>query len=51
MPSISLSPFSGFTESYSDVDPKRDLDYDNRPHLEGLDDSFRPSIDSEIFTL
>ncbi|XP_060519543.1 OCIA domain-containing protein 1 [Cylas formicarius] len=47
-PSVSLSPFSGITDSYSDISPgSQDIDLD-RPQLDGLDDSFRPSVDNPI---
>lgn len=48
-PAISLSPFSGMSETYTDISPpNRDFDYDTRPPPEGLDDSFRPSVDNPI---
>lgn len=46
--SFSMSPFSGITDSYSDIpDSNKPYDYDSRPSNEGLDDSFRPSLDSK----
>lgn len=49
VPSISLSPFGGITDSYSDINPESgNYDYDSRPNPEGLNDSFRPSVDNPI---
>lgn len=49
-PSMSLPPFSGVSSSdtYSDVPPRNSLDMDtSRPEVGGLDDTFRPSLDSK----
>jgi hypothetical protein len=44
-PNLSLPPF-GDVETYSDVGPHHEIDMD-RPYQEGLDDSQRPTLDSE----
>lgn len=50
VPNITLSPFTGVADSYSDIPPSSgSYDYDTRPpSAEGLDDSFRPSVDNPI---
>ncbi|KAL1516845.1 hypothetical protein ABEB36_000691 [Hypothenemus hampei] len=47
---FSISPFSGITDSYSDIpDSNRNsFDYGSTPTPDGLDDSFRPSLDNPI---
>lgn len=47
---LALQPFSSFTDSYSDEGTKKrtsslDLD-DTRPAISGLDDVYRPNLDS-----
>lgn len=47
---MSLAPFPGVSQSdtYSDLGPSNSLDIDTaRPQYDGLDDSHRPSVDSE----
>jgi hypothetical protein len=44
-PNLSL-PHFGDVETYSDVSPHHEIDVD-RPYQEGLDDSHRPTLDSE----
>lgn len=53
VPNITLSPFGGMgmTDSYSDIPPSPpsgSYDYGSTPLSEGLDDSFRPSVDNPI---
>lgn len=52
-PSMSLGPFSGLSsgDSYSDIGSGSNrMDFDtSRPQYDGLDDSRRPSLDSEFF--
>ncbi|XP_050315860.1 OCIA domain-containing protein 1 [Anthonomus grandis grandis] len=46
---FSLSPFSSIPDTYSDIpDTDSTYDYNNRPTINGLDDSFRPSLDNPI---
>lgn len=50
-PAMSLAPFSPLTptEQYSDG-PRNSMDIDTtRPQFEGLDDTHRPTIDSNTF--
>ncbi|KAB0792030.1 hypothetical protein PPYR_13991 [Photinus pyralis] len=49
-PAMSMGPFSGFGSSYSDLNPERNIDIDtNRPDVDGLNDSFRPSLDNQVY--
>jgi len=49
VPNLGIGPFTGITDSYSDISPPAEShDYDSRPSHEGLDDSFRPSMDNPI---
>lgn len=49
-PGLSLAPFSNVSpgDTYTDLDPPRNnLDLDtSRPDQHGLDDTYRPSLDS-----
>ncbi|XP_066256107.1 OCIA domain-containing protein 1 [Euwallacea similis] len=46
---FSISPFGGVSDSYTDIpSARKNYDYDSRPVPEGLDDSFRPSLDNPI---
>lgn len=50
-PGLSLGPFSGIPsgDSYSDIGSGRSMDFDaSPPQYDGLDDSHRPSLDSEF---
>ncbi|KAL3285186.1 hypothetical protein HHI36_019305 [Cryptolaemus montrouzieri] len=51
---LSLAPFGNISSSdtYSDIDSRQSATYDidtNRPQLDGLDESFRPSVDNPIY--
>lgn len=53
-PGMSLGPFSGISSSdtYTDLGPGNSVDIDtSRPQFDGLDDSQRPSIDSNFSNL